>query len=65
MRFADKRYYVEAYIKCATCGVLIYDDGVPDAAAERIYCAEWCRQWAARRAAGMAEPRLALPRGDR
>lgn len=63
MRFADKRYYVEAYVKCATCGVLVYDEGVPSGDDAAPYCTEWCREWAARRAAGVTEPKLPLPRG--
>ena len=27
MRFSDNGYYIERYIKCDNCGVLIYDDG--------------------------------------
>ena len=32
MRFAHRRYYVERYIKCDCCGVLIYDAGIAAAA---------------------------------
>ena len=51
MRFADKRYYVEAYVKCANCGVLVYGDGVSptttetSAADDTIYCSDWCIAW--------------------
>lgn len=50
MRFSDRRLYIEAYVKCVTCGVLIYDDGIreePADAAAQIYCSPWCREWAA------------------
>ncbi len=62
MRFADKRYYIERYVKCDNCGVLVYDDGVPGRTEGQIYCGDWCREWSARRAAGVDEPRLPLPR---
>jgi N-methylhydantoinase B len=65
MRFSDKRYYIEAYIKCANCGVLIYDEGVrpPDIAADAApYCSEWCVEWAAKRAAGDKRRQVPLPR---
>ena len=55
MRFAQNRLYVEAYIKCANCGVLIYENApVDDPAA--IYCSDWCRDWAARRDAAPPAP---------
>ena len=48
MRFADRRYYVERYIKCDCCGVLIYDAGIaanaPDGS-PRLFCSDWCRDW--------------------
>jgi len=65
MRFSDKRYYIEAYIKCANCGVLIYDEGVrpPNIAADAApYCSEWCVEWAAKRAAGDKRRQVPLPR---
>ena len=55
MRFSHKRYYIEQYVKCDNCGVLIYDEGVrpPDAGTEApLYCSEWCVEWAAKRASG-------------
>ncbi len=64
MRFADKGYYIEEYVKCANCGVLIYDEGiVVDAGAKtKTFCADWCRDWAALRDAGAVRPVLRLPR---
>jgi hypothetical protein len=65
MRFSEKRYYIEEYIKCANCGVLIYDAGVPVATeASRLYCSDWCRQWAALRESGDTETALPLPRSS-
>ncbi len=63
MRFADKGYYIEEYIKCGNCGVLIYDQEIAARAGEtRIFCSDWCREWAALRDAGTARPVLPLPR---
>ena len=28
MRFSDNGYYIEKYVKCANCGLLIYGDGI-------------------------------------
>ena len=28
MRFAEKGYYVEQYVKCANCGMLVYGESV-------------------------------------
>jgi hypothetical protein len=47
MKFSENGLYVERYIKCGTCGVLIYvkedqpiliHDGV-------TYCSQWCIDW--------------------
>ena len=55
MRFAEGGLYVEAYVKCANCGVLVYDSDQgqerPRQDAGAVYCGAWCRDWAARRAA--------------
>ena len=64
MRFADKGYYIEEYVKCANCGVLIYDqDLASQADRSRVFCGDWCREWASQRDAGTAHPVLPLPRG--
>ena len=69
MRFADKGYYIEEYIKCANCGVLIYGDDiqVTETAKNltgrpRLYCSDWCRQWAMLRESGDRTKTLPLPR---
>lgn len=54
MKFAPNRMYVEAYHKCANCGLLLYEK---PAQAEpsmltrngKIYCSEWCIAWEAQR----------------
>lgn len=59
MRFSENGYYIEAYVKCDNCGVLIYDDGLTsDAESQRdlIFCTHWCIEWHAQAAAGIAEP---------
>ena len=28
MRFSENGYYIEKYVKCANCGLLIYDEGI-------------------------------------
>lgn len=38
MRFSENGYYVEKYVKCANCGLLIYGDGVRGQAGDkRLY----------------------------
>ena len=65
MRFADKGYYIEEYVKCANCGVLVYDQGIADSTSQksRIFCSDWCREWMSLRDAGTTHPVLRLPRG--
>ena len=48
MRFSANGYYIERYVKCANCGMLIYDAGI---AGQRhgkdcVYCSDWCIEWA-------------------
>jgi 5-oxoprolinase (ATP-hydrolysing)/N-methylhydantoinase B len=61
MRFSDRRYYVEAYVKCANCGVLVYDEGLKGGDGT-LYCSDWCRAWAAARDGGNPRPGVPLPR---
>ena len=51
MRFSANGYYIESYVKCANCGLLVYGEGI---AGERhgkacVYCSPWCVEWAALR----------------
>jgi|HigsolmetaAR202D_1030399.scaffolds.fasta_scaffold197436_1 hypothetical protein len=67
MRFAHKHYYIERYIKCDCCGVLIYDEPVAETAPDgtpRQFCSDWCRDWTALRDQGK-DLRLPLPRAAR
>ncbi|MGE0483226.1 MAG: hypothetical protein AB7Q81_03710 [Gammaproteobacteria bacterium] len=66
MRFSANGYYVERYVKCDCCGVLVYDAGitVEDATGERrLYCSPWCREWQAQKLAGVESPQVELPFG--
>jgi 5-oxoprolinase (ATP-hydrolysing)/N-methylhydantoinase B len=63
MRFSENGYYIERYVKCACCGVLVYDEGI---AGERhgkpvVFCSGWCVRWAALRDSGDATTGLKLP----
>jgi len=63
MRFSENGYYIESYIKCDNCGVLIYDDGIKSTAPEAesmIFCSAWCREWHAQRAEGIESPRVEI-----
>lgn len=61
MRFSDTGYYIEAYIKCGNCGVLVYDDGVRAEHADltgETFCSDWCVSWKTQKADGVAEPKI-------
>lgn len=64
MKFSDNGYYIEQYVKCDNCGVLIYDDGIEADVDERTqrYCSNWCVEWARARADGIEDPRIPLER---
>ncbi len=66
MRFSRNGYYIEAYIKCATCGELIYDPALqpPADAPAEAFCSDWCREWRALRRSGLKRPVLPLPGSD-
>lgn len=61
MRFSPEGYYVERYIKCDNCGLLIYDAGVRAADRKALFCSAWCVQWNEQRQAGVEHPVLKLP----
>jgi len=64
MRFSANGYYVERYVKCDCCGVLIYDEGIavthPTAGA-LLFCSPWCREWQTQKLAGVESPRIDMP----
>ena len=49
MRFSANGYYIERYVKCATCGMLVYGEGIAGTRHGKacIYCTPWCVEWAA------------------
>jgi N-methylhydantoinase B len=58
MRFSANGYYIERYVKCMNCGVLIYDEGLQ---VERdgkplTFCSPWCEDWSALRGRRPAGP---------
>ncbi len=64
MRFSDNGYYIERYVKCDCCGVLIYDAGIAGQgkdAQPALYCSQWCREWQAQKLAGVESPRVERP----
>jgi N-methylhydantoinase B len=46
MRFSDNGYYIEKYIKCANCGMLVYGQKRQAAGTGPVYCSDWCIEWA-------------------
>ncbi len=61
MRFSDTGYYIERYIKCGNCGVLVYDEGVkasdPKLEGE-TFCSDWCVDWRTQRVNGATTPKI-------
>lgn len=63
MRFSPNGYYIERYVKCDCCGVLIYDDGIPGATPlvlGALFCSAWCGEWKAQKLAGVEIPQIAV-----
>jgi N-methylhydantoinase B len=52
MRFSENGYYIEKYVKCANCGLLIYDEGIQVQNRAAVYCSDWCIDWANLRDSG-------------
>ena len=64
MRFSPNGYYIERYVKCDCCGVLIYDEGIAcqhASAGELLFCSPWCREWHTQKLAGVLSPKVDLP----
>ena len=53
MKFSENGLYIERYIKCGTCGVLIYENSDQQLlTVENVtYCSQWCIDWKNARAA--------------
>ena len=64
MRFSDNGYYIERYVKCDNCGVLIYDEGISATVKgkDQLFCSDWCVQWFTARVDGVEQPRIPLPK---
>ena len=50
MKFSKNKLYIEAYMKCVNCGILIFEDPKENATQHRlengkIYCSSWCVDW--------------------
>ena len=71
MKFSENGLYIESYIKCGTCGALIYEgkDRPAVTVAGVTYCSEWCLAWKTAReqarAQGNDQQPLVLPRHAR
>lgn len=52
MRFSDNGYYIEKYVKCSNCGMLVYGKGQNHEVAGKtqLFCSDWCAEWATLRA---------------
>jgi hypothetical protein len=59
MKLSENGLYVERYIKCGTCGVLIYDKGDQQLLTHdgSHYCSQWCIDWKEAREAREADLR--------
>ncbi|MEQ8651908.1 MAG: hypothetical protein RIC87_05545 [Kiloniellales bacterium] len=51
MKFSANRLYVERYLKCANCGVLVYENDKEQLKDEggTLFCSSWCQDWAKKR----------------
>ena len=61
MRFAPNHLYIEEYVKCVNCGVLIYEKAAaanPEKITKdgKVYCSKWCVDWEHARATGTPPP---------
>ncbi|MGB1884582.1 MAG: hypothetical protein ACPHUF_11810 [Gammaproteobacteria bacterium] len=63
MRFAESGYYIEKYVKCENCGVLVYHEGVehPNVSdADDVFCSQWCVAWYDAKQRGEENPQVGL-----
>ena len=59
MKFSNNGYYIEKYIKCANCGMLLYSGGIQSKSSPKeIFCSLWCVDWASAKAQGVDQPKL-------
>jgi hypothetical protein len=47
MKFSANGLYIERYIKCGNCGVLIYQKEDQEILTQDsvTYCSQWCIEW--------------------
>jgi len=47
MKFSENGLYIERYVKCANCGVLIYEKDAKEKKTRdnQDFCSDWCVQW--------------------
>jgi 5-oxoprolinase (ATP-hydrolysing)/N-methylhydantoinase B len=62
MRFSENGFYIERYVKCRNCGLLIYGDGVAGTLGGKParFCSGWCVEWSRLKEAGAKDPRLPI-----
>jgi N-methylhydantoinase B len=62
MRFSENGLYIEKYIKCANCGLLVFGPGTPGfrAGKKAIFCSDWCVQWSTLKEEGARGIRLPI-----
>lgn len=50
MKFSQNGLYIERYLKCVNCGVLIYEGEAGEKGARELngdlFCSAWCVDWA-------------------
>lgn len=64
MRFSANGDYIERYVKCDCCGVLVYGEGIEivhESKGKLLFCGDWCRERHLQKLAGIETPRVALP----
>ncbi|VVO31434.1 hypothetical protein PS723_05024 [Pseudomonas fluorescens] len=51
MKFSENGLYIERYVKCSNCGVLIYEQDAPTKVKVdgKEFCSDWCVKWSAER----------------
>lgn len=61
MKFSHNGYYIEKYIKCDNCGVLIYSGEIKSAdpaLKDEVYCSNWCSEWREAKGQGIQSPTI-------
>ena len=47
MKFSANKLYIEQYLKCDNCGILLYEGEpvIADAEKGKRFCSDWCVDW--------------------